>query len=294
MEKGFSGFFVMMLTAPETASAPYTADAPPVTTSMRSMLAVGSVLKSTAAVVVRPGAARRPQRPGVADMYALTVGLDASEDVFMKEARSIDALLRQRFDADGRALVLVNNPRTVNEFPLASITSLSAALRHIGGLMNREEDVLVLYLSSHGTQNHQLAVNFWPLRLNAIDPPALKRALDDSKIKWKVVIVSACYSGGFVEPLKDEGTLIITASSATRTSFGCGSDSDATYLAQALFGEELRRTYSFETAFNRARESIQRKERAQGHEPSEPQMFVGAAIRDRLLQLEKRLSERGR
>jgi hypothetical protein len=160
--------------------------------------------------------------------------------------------------------------------------------------MNREEDILVLYVSSHGSQDHQLSVDFWPLRLQAIDPPALKKALHDSGIKWKVVVVSACYSGGFVEPLKDDNTLIITASSATKTSFGCGSESDATYLAKALFDDALRNTYSFETAFELARQSIRRWEAEQGQEPSEPQIFVGPAIRDKLLQVEKRLSARER
>ncbi len=233
-----------------------------------------------------------PQRPGIADLYVLSAGLYAREDVFMKEVRMIDRLLRQRFDADGRALMLINNPQTVHEVPLASATHLSAALRHIGGLMNPDEDVLLLYLSSHGSDKHQLAVDFWPLQLQPIDPPALKKALDESKIQWKIVVVSACYSGGFIEPLKDDYTLIITASSATRTSFGCGSDSSATYLAQALFDEALRKTYSFETAFEQARQSIRQREQALGHEPSAPQIFVGAAMREKLLQVERRLAQR--
>ena len=186
--------------------------------------------------------------------------------------------------------MLVNNPKTVHELPLATATSLSAALKHIGGLMNREEDVLVLYVSSHGSDKHDLSVDFWPLRLKPINPAALKRALDASQIKWKVLVVSACYSGGFVAPLQDENTLIITASSATKTSFGCGNESDATYLAKALFDEALRKTYSFETAFAQARETILLREQTEKHEPSDPQIFVGAAIRERLLQVEQRLS----
>jgi hypothetical protein len=245
-------------------------------------------------MLARALSAMQPERPGVVDVYTLTAGLYASEDVFMKEVKFIDKLLRQRFDAEGRSLMLINNPKTVHEVPLASATSLSAALRHIGELMNVDEDVLVLYVSSHGSQKHELAVDFWPLRLQPVDPLGLKKALDESKIKWKVLVVSACYSGGFVEPLKDEHTLIITASSATKTSFGCGHESDATYLATALFDEALRKTYSFETAFEAARKAIGTREQAQGHEPSDPQLFVGASIREKLLQVEKRLSSLNR
>ena len=239
-------------------------------------------------------AALQPERSGVIDVYALTAGLYASEDVFMREVRLIDALMRSRFDAQGRSLVLLNNPTTVHEFPLASATSLAAALKHIGGLMNRDEDVLMMYVSSHGSEKHDLSVNFWPLRLKPVNPAALKQALDASQIKWKVLVVSACYSGGFIEPLKDDHTLIITASSATKTSFGCGNESEATYLAKALYDEALRTTHSIEAAFGTARESIRAREKAQGFEPSEPQIFVGEAIRGKLLQMQEQLARQAR
>jgi hypothetical protein len=233
--------------------------------------------------------ALEPERPGIADLYVLAAALYAREDVFMKEVQTIVDLFRSKFDAAGRSLALINNPRTVEQYAVASLTSLTAALRHIGTLMNAEEDVLVLYVSSHGSDKHHLSVDFRPLRLVPIDPPALKQALDESGIKWKVIIISACYSGGFIDPLKDEHAMIITASSANRQSFGCGNESDSTYLARALFDEGLRETRSFEAAFQSARESIARRERARSFPPSEPQMFVGAAMREKLKQVERRL-----
>lgn len=231
-----------------------------------------------------------PERPGVEDIYVLTAALYASEDVFMKEVGVIADLLERRFDAAGRTVRLVNNRATLYETPIASLTSVRRALAAIGERMNTAEDVLVLYLTSHGSEKHQLSVDLWPLELDAIDPPALRAALDDAGIRWRIIIVSACYSGGYVEPLKDEHTLIITAAAANRQSFGCGAESDFTYLAKALFDEELRRTFSFETAFARAKASIAARERAKGHVPSEPQMHVGAAIRAKLDRLERRLA----
>ncbi len=230
-------------------------------------------------------------RPGVADIYLLAAGLYAREDVFMKEVQLIADLFRKRFDTAGRSVVLLNNRKTLDTHPVASLTSISAALKRIGSQMNRDEDLLVMYVSSHGSESHRLAVDFWPLRLATIDPPALKKALDESGIKWRVIVVSACYSGGFIMPLQDEHTLIITASSAKRQSFGCGSMSDSTWLAQALFNEELRKTWSFETAFTAARKSIAERERAQGFEPSEPQLFAGAEIRRKLAEIESRLAQ---
>jgi hypothetical protein len=234
-----------------------------------------------------------PGRPGVPDVYLLAAGLYAREDVFMKETRLIETLFRERFDSAGRSLVLINNPVTVHEYPVASLTSITAALKQIGSRMNVEEDVLVFYISSHGSEKHQLSVNFWPLRLQPIEPAALKQALDESGIKWKVIIVSACYSGGFVEPFKDDRTMMMTASSATRQSFGCGNESDSTYLAKALFDEELRKTYSFETAFENARLNITAREQAQNFTPSEPQIFVGARMREKMKGIERRLEAIG-
>jgi hypothetical protein len=231
-----------------------------------------------------------PERTGVPDIYLVAAGLYAGEDVFMKEIRMIADLFRSRFDTAGRTITLINNVQTLDAHPIATLTSLGRSLKHVGEVLNAEEDVLVLYVSSHGSEKHELSVDFRPLRLSTIDPVKLKAALDESGIRWKVVVISACYSGGFVDALKDEHTLVITASSADKTSFGCGAGSDATYLAQALFGAALKKTYSFEAAFEEARKTIEGWERDKGHTPSDPQIFVGAQIRPKLAEVERRLS----
>lgn len=232
------------------------------------------------------------ERPGVADLYFVGFAAYAHEDVFMKEIQVIDELFRERFDAEGRTLTLINNPRTATEVPLASLTNLTRVLGHIGGLMNRDEDVLVLYITSHGTDKHRLSVVNWPLKLDDIAPATLKRALDDSGIKWRVLAISACYAGGFIEPLKNETTLIMTAADALKPSFGCGTESEFTFFGKAVFDEELRRTYSFSEAFARARNSIAQREREQQFEPSNPQIHVGAAIAKKLREVESRLRAR--
>ena len=231
----------------------------------------------------------KPGTKGIADLYFIGFAGYGSQDVFMKETEVIERLFRKRFDTSGHSLVMINNPATALRYPVASATALERVLRKVGEVMNRDEDILFLFITSHGSKEHRLSAEFWPLDLRNIDPAMLKRMLDKAGIRWRVVTISACYSGGFVDPLKDENTLVITASDATSNSFGCSNESDFTWFSKAFFDEELRRSHSFTTAFRRAEISIKQRENRENEDPSHPQISMGRAIQPRLLRLEDRL-----
>lgn len=233
----------------------------------------------------------RPQRPGVEDLYFVGFAGNAGEDVFYKELQTIAPLMDARFDTAGRSLLLVNNPRTVTTLPIATATNLRHALRALGERINRDEDVVMLYLTSHGSRRFEFDVSFWPLALDDLTPATLKSMLDEAGIKWRVIVVSACYAGGYIGPLKDEQTLVMTAADATHTSFGCGAESDFTYFGRALFDEELRKTHSLPEAFDRARVSIRAREQAQGFQPSNPQIAMGSLMADKLARIAARLDQ---
>jgi hypothetical protein len=150
----------------------------------------------------------------------------------------------------------------------------------------------MVYLTSHGGRDHKLAVEFPPLQLEALAPATLKEMLDNAGIKWRIIVVSACYSGGFIEPLKDDYTLIMTASAADRTSFGCGSESEATYFGDALFQHALRFEDSFVKAFEQAKQRIAEREHTEKRESSNPQIFVGDEMAAKLPRLEAELRAR--
>jgi hypothetical protein len=234
-------------------------------------------------------AALRPQRAGVADLYFVGFAPDGIDDVFGRELETVSRLMSQRFGAAERSLLLSNEPDTLGELPIASATNLRSALKRIGEIMNRDEDVLFLYITTHGSEDGELAVELPPLELTQIRPAALARMLQESGIKWKVLVISACYSGGFIEPLKDDNTLIITATDARNQSFGCGNGENLTWFGNAYFDDALRRTRSFTEAFGLARLEVAQRERAQGFTPSNPQMHIGAAIKDKLAAFEARL-----
>ena len=235
----------------------------------------------------------KPERAGVEDLYFVGFAPDASQDVFMKETLAIGRLMDARFGVEGRSIKLISHPGVLETFPIATLTSLRHALHAIGSRINPEEDVVLLHVTSHGSENHELSVAFYPLELRAIAPDDVRSALDDAGIKWRIVVISACYSGGFIEALQDAHTLVITASDATHTSFGCGNAFDFTYFSKAYFDEALRHNYSFEKAFFIAQKAIAAREKAEGLEASNPQISMGQAMQAKLDNLANKWSEAG-
>ena len=233
------------------------------------------------------------ERPGLTDLYFVGFAPYAAEDVFRKDMEVARDLFDDRFDTDGRSIVLINNPRTVLDEPLATVSNLRETLKAIGAGIDSDDDVVMLYLEGHGSADRKLAAEFPPLELDPLTPESLRDMLDDAGIKWRIIVVSACYSGAWIDRLKDEYTLIMTASAANRRSFGCGTGSDATYFGDALFQHALRFEDSFVKAFEQARERIAERERTeQVSPPSEPQLHVGTEMAAKLPKLEAALRAR--
>jgi hypothetical protein len=220
------------------------------------------------------------------DVYYLGFAGYSDQDVFMKEVMFAKQLFETRFNAAGRTAVLINNYETVTGIPLATRTNLRFILNRIGKVMDREEDILFLYLTSHGSQSHNLSVTMWPYTLDQINPQDLKLLLDEAGIRNRVLMISACYSGGFVDPLKDENTLVITAAAADKQSFGCSNEAEFTYFGRALLADHLQSDASILAAYEDSLASIRAREKREGKEFSEPQLFIGSGIRDKLVELD--------
>jgi len=230
-----------------------------------------------------------PPRPDRIDLYAIAFGGDGGESVFRNEVEHFERLMAQRFGEPGRTLALVNHPGTREDRPLATLSNLRRAVAGIAARMDREEDILLLFLTSHGSAEHELYVALDDLPLDQIEPADLGALLDAAGIRWRVLIVSACYSGGFIEPLANPQTLILTAARADRPSFGCGVASDVTWFGQALLAEALNETVDLVDAFAVARKQIRARERDADERPSHPQIAVGDGIRDHLQRWQRQL-----
>ncbi|GGC94967.1 C13 family peptidase [Undibacterium terreum] len=222
-------------------------------------------------------------------LFFLGVAGYAGQDVFMKEVRYVRAMFDRRFGTAGHSLMLINNPKSVRASPIASVSSMQMSLNRIGQLMDRDRDVLFLYLSSHGSHDHSFTLEFEGMQFFILNPQALRTMLDASGIRNRVIVVSACYSGGFVDALKTDDTLVMTAAAADRTSFGCSNEADFTYFGKAYFEEALNKTDSFTEAFDMALPAIRVRESMQGFDNSNPQIFIGKNIAGRLQEFQRQL-----
>ncbi len=233
------------------------------------------------------------QREGEHDVFAVLYAPYAPEDVFLKEVRMIERVLGERFDASGRVISLVNNAQTIATHAWATQENLKRSIAAAAARMNREEDILVVYLTSHGARDFKLASEHWPLETSSLTAQQLAQMLQEANIKHRVIAVSACYSGGWIAPLQTDHSLIMTAADATHTSYGCGMRSELTFFGRAVFSEALMATRSFEQAFAQAVPVIKKREEEAGKDDgfSNPQIFVGSQIKALLSTLEKQLEE---
>ena len=220
-------------------------------------------------------ASLQPQRPGTVDAYVVVAALDA-DPVFNREAREAGRVLGRRFDAAGRTLVLANDEGSDKADAAATPEGLGRTLGSVASLMNRDEDVLVLYTTSHGSQHAGL--NFRdPARGAAVIAPAqLAGMLDHAGFKNRLIILQACFSGQFVPALAAPRTVVATASSSMKSSFGCSAGNDWTFFGDALINLAMRQPDSFVRQFRRAFVTILGWEQRLKIESSSPQIEVGS------------------
>jgi hypothetical protein len=203
-----------------------------------------------------------PAEAGRINMYLLAVAGDGSQEVFRREVEFVRDQFARSYGTQGRAITLVNSRTTMSSAPMATVTSIREALAAIAARMDADRDVLFLFLSSHGSKKHEFQLDQNHMDLRELSAGELGALLKESGIRWKVVVVSACYSGGFIDPIKDDHTLVITAARHDRRSFGCSDENDFTYFGEAFFKDALPRSGSFQEAFASAQRAVHERELA--------------------------------
>jgi hypothetical protein len=225
-----------------------------------------------------------PQVRGETDVYAIGVAGWSEQDVFIKEMDGALAALERVLPVRGRTVRLINHADTVWREPVAMLGNLAAAVRAAGRAMNKDEDVLLLFMTSHGGPN-AFALRMPGLVDAALSPRALAELLDSEGIKNRIVIVSACYAGGFLKPLADDNTIVLTAADDKSTSFGCSNEREWTYFGDALFNYGLKGDATLEEAFADAKVKIGEWEARDGLTPSNPQAHFGPELTAKLARI---------
>jgi hypothetical protein len=201
----------------------------------------------------------------------LAFGLFGAQSVFESEAKGAAGIVAHQLDTN--AVVVRANTKTRGDVTIASIEK---ELQSVAQRMDRENDLLFLILTSHGSRAG-VAVQAGR-REELLSPAALARMLDRAGVRHRVVVISACYSGVFLGPLVNDDTLVITAADVDHSSFGCQDKVRWTYFGDAFFNRALRSSTDLRSAFATARTLIRLREMRYGLVPSNPQIAGGKNI----------------
>ena len=106
--------------------------------------------------------------------------------------------------------------------------------------------------------------------------------LEPLQARRKLLVVSACFSGHWINELKDPDTLIMTSAREDRTSFGCGDDSEMTWFTKAVYKAVGLSLDDPQGMFTRIGKQIRVWEKDIGMEEDEwsyPQFHLGEQLR---------------
>jgi hypothetical protein len=230
----------------------------------------------------------KPQKSGQVDAYVVVVGLD-SDPIFGREAREAGRVLSRRYNAVGHTIVLAGTDGSgPSDLPNGSPNSLAITLARVAELMDKKQDVLVLYTAGHGAKVG-LAYHDADDGFGILPPARMARMFDELGIQNRLLILSACFSGIFVPTLQSDTTAIFTAASSERTSFGCQADKDWTFYGDAMINNALRQPVPLAKAGEDARTLVSKWEAMGNVTPSEPQISIGSKVDTWLKPLEAKM-----
>lgn len=225
--------------------------------------------------------------PDIVELYFVGVAGDGLQKVFGREIDFISERIGERFNNENKIIKLINDRKRIGKTSMATKFSIKKSIKTISEKMDLDEDVLLLYVSSHGSQKHAISLKQKGLNIPDLEMGSLSKILDESGIIWQIIIVSACYSGGYIQQLSSPTRMIITSSASDKTSFGCSDDADMTYFGKAFFKEAFYQDVSWEKQFILAKQWIEEKENDEKLTPSNPQIFIGNRIIDQINKIVK-------
>jgi hypothetical protein len=197
-----------------------------------------------------------------------------------------EAFDNARRDVSGRLAAMGFNPANISQFsvqpekyaaPRPQKTDLRGVYEQLKATGGAAKAGCLLYFTSHGEPR---GITFGEGRLS----PALLAAMIEGACPGRPVIavISACFSGVFVDPLSGPQRMVMTAARPDRSSFGCGESDKYPYFDEC-FLRTTETARDFIALANGAKACVAAKEiETKAEPPSEPQVWIGGALRPML------------
>jgi hypothetical protein len=202
--------------------------------------------------------------------------LAAGDDSIPNFDNAVEALAKRLQRSDAEVALLTSDGRLVTN------RRWYATAHVIDGILDdvKASDGCLVFVTSHGNETG-LVMEMDNAEGRYLTPARLAEILDrDCGPRPTVAILSGCHTGTFLTaPMMTENRIILTAARRDRTSFGCSTDTTYTYFDECLL-DAMDDAGTWNAIFERTKACITEKEHSQDVEPSYPQAFFGAAVKD--------------
>ncbi len=244
----------------------------------RGGLLTGLLLGAVCLIQPAPARAASP----FADWSAVVIAGDyhahngADTEVFDNARRDVTAkLVKFGFDPANVLQFSTRPDRYPTQKPrMAAMGLIRDGMREAA---ERAKGGCLVYFTSHGIPGGLVLATE---ARGAITPVALNQALEAAcPGRPAVVVLSACFSGGFIPGMARNDRMIFTAARPDRTSFGCGESNVYPYFDEC-FISQTDGAKDFVHLAARVTACVAGKEKETGATPpSEPQLWIGPALK---------------
>jgi hypothetical protein len=160
-------------------------------------------------------------------------------------------------------------------WPASGMRALEATLT---ALQPRENEGCLVYLTGHGVEEGiAMAADTPPI---FVRPTRMESMLSACAQRTTILVVSACFSGIYMRPgITRPERIVMTASAADKTSFGCSNNNRYTFFDQC-FLDAWHGHDQWGMLADEVKRCVRDTERSGGFPSSNPQFFFGPGLRE--------------
>ena len=165
-----------------------------------------------------------------------------------------------------------------NSDPRWQPSGLRALETTLTALMPQANEGCLVYLTGHGAPDGLAMSADTPMAF--VRPTRLESMLNACAPQPTVLVVSACFSGVYLRPgITRPERIVLTASAADLTSFGCSNNNRYTFFDQC-FLDAWPRHATWGPLADAVRRCVRDQERSGNFPASNPQIFFGPGLRE--------------